>query len=90
MIKRYYILFDIKANVNYLYIFSLYDIAEYNTATKLKDTIHYVTIIGLADKIDLFRSAVIRMIDSNDYSSFSNSNKNDNKIILQAKINALL
>lgn len=30
MIKKYYIPFNIKANINYLYLFSLYDIAAYN------------------------------------------------------------
>jgi hypothetical protein len=30
MIKKYYLPFNLAADVNYLYIFSLYDLAEYS------------------------------------------------------------
>ena len=42
--KIYYLHFKPNADVNYLHLFSLYDLADYNPATKAYDTINYTSI----------------------------------------------
>ena len=44
MIRYYYLPFIPLADVNYIYILSLYRIAEYNNKTNLFDTIKYTYI----------------------------------------------
>ena len=42
--KIYYINFKPEADINYLHLFSLYDLAVYNPNTKAYDTIKYTSI----------------------------------------------
>lgn len=44
MRKKYYFPYNPIAKVNYLYLFALSDIAEYNQTTRLYDTISYTSI----------------------------------------------
>lgn len=83
--KRYYIPFIPAANVNYLYLFSLYDLAEYDTDTKAFDTIHYVSLAKLAEMMGVSSSTVYRMTsteDKNEYLKFLSIDKKQKTITL--------
>jgi hypothetical protein len=42
--NNYFIPFDMSKNINYNYLISLYDMAQYNTKSKRYDTINYTSI----------------------------------------------
>lgn len=86
MIKKYYLPFVIAANVNYLYLFSLYDLAEYNAENKRRDTIHYQSITGLAADLSLSRSTLQRLLYNPAYEHFFSWNKEKKEIVLQNDI----
>jgi hypothetical protein len=46
--KIYYLNFNPQADVNYLHLLALYDLAQYNPATKAFDTITYNSISKLS------------------------------------------
>ncbi len=82
MIKKYYIPFNITANINYLYLFSLYDIATYNEQTKTRDTIQYSSIYKLAESISLSTSTLKRVLVNTEYKDFFLWDKANKKITL--------
>lgn len=49
--RNYFIRYNPKANINYLYLFMLYGIAEYDKVERRYNTIHYNTKKELAAKI---------------------------------------
>jgi hypothetical protein len=82
MIKKYYLPFNLAADVNYLYIFSLYDLAEYSKENKRRETIHYNSITGLADSLSISRSTLNRLLEKPDYKLFFSIDKEKKEILL--------
>ena len=48
---KFFIPFDVSADINYIYLFCLLDLAEYNRTTKRHDRIEYRSIQELTDRI---------------------------------------
>lgn len=44
MRKKYYLPYNPTAKINYLYLFALADLAEYNPTEKVYDTINYTSV----------------------------------------------
>ena len=63
--KIYYLHFKPDADVNYLHLFSLYDLADYNPATKAYDTINYTSIPKLAALLP-YSAATLKLRDGCD------------------------
>lgn len=82
MIKKYYLPFDISADVNYLYLFSLYDLADYNTENKRRDIIHYKSLTWLAEMLSISRSTLNRLLNNPAYKSFFSQDKVKQEITL--------
>lgn len=83
--KRYYLPFNPSANVNYLYLFSLYDLAEYDADAKAFNTIKYVSLANLAELMGVSPSTVYRMTNinsKNDYLQFLTIDKAERIITL--------
>ena len=49
--KHYYIRYEPRADINYIYLLYLYSLCEYNTTTKCFDTINYTSIRALEKAI---------------------------------------
>jgi hypothetical protein len=82
-LKNYYVRFDPKAKIDYLVLFSLYDIAEYNPKTKVFDTIHYSSVAQLAEKTGLSNYAITKMMKDKTYSDFLIADKGKKEIFLK-------
>lgn len=80
--KHYYIPFDLSLNVNYNYIISLYDIAEFNNDDKCYNIIHYGTQKRLAELLNISNKTLIKMLDNNDYNLFFSIDKKCKTIYL--------
>ena len=78
--KIYYLNFKPKASVNYLHLFSLYDLADYNPISKAYDTINYTSITKLAELLPFSASTLDRILKSKEYKYFIDIDK-DNKLI---------
>lgn len=50
--RQYYIIYDEKTNINYIYLLFFMSIAEYNPASKRYDIVKYKSIKKLADRIN--------------------------------------
>lgn len=83
--KSYYIPFNPEAKVNYLWLFSLYDIAKYTPATKAFDTICYPSAKRIAEEAGLTKYAVDTMIKKTAYSHFLSVQKTSSGITLTLK-----
>lgn len=68
--KIYYLHFKPDADVNYLHLFSLYDLADYNPATKAYDTINYTSIPKLAALLPYSNSTLNRILVNDEYKDF--------------------
>ena len=84
--KIYYLNFIPKANINYLYLFSLYDLAKYNPITKAYDTITYTSISKLAEILPFSTATLNRILSDNNYKNFLNVDKKNKKIILNCSM----
>lgn len=51
-IKHFYIPYEAKADINYIYLLYLYSLAEYNTTKNLFDTVRYSSIRTLKTQIE--------------------------------------
>ncbi len=58
------------ANIDYLYLFSLYDLAEFDTELRVYNRINYKSVKSLAESINVSVSTVNRIFSNTDYSSF--------------------
>ena len=84
--NKYYIPFVPAADVNYLYLFELYDKADFNTDTKTFDTITYTSKKELVKSLSFSYSTLNRILKDADYSYFlSNS---ESKITLHNNFTA--
>ena len=84
--RQYYIIYDEKKNINYIYLLFFMTIAEYNPASKRYDIVRYKSIKKLADKINevcgdnsISTSTLNRLLDRTDdyknYLKFDRQNK---------------
>lgn len=81
--KKYYIPFNILADVNYLYLFALYDLAEFNPDTGNYDTIHYKSINELAGRLQISSSTLNRILCNEHYSDFIELNKQNKTLFIR-------
>lgn len=80
MAKYYYIPFVPLADVSYLRLFSIYDLATFNSDTKLFDTIVYSSTNNFAKLLNVSKSTIDRIFSNTDYSYFFNRDA-DKKVI---------
>lgn len=66
----YYLPFEPSADVDYYFLFSLIDIADYTIDTKAYDTITYQSIKQLADLLQLSTATLNRKLASEQYKTF--------------------
>lgn len=86
MLRKYYLRFEITASVNYLYLFSLMEKAEYNIATQAFDTIHYVSISHLATMLSLSTGTADKLLNSKEYNIFFHVDKATKTIYLHNSV----
>lgn len=84
--KVYYLHFNPKADVNYLHLFSLYDLADYNPATKAYDTINYTSIPKLAALLPYSNSTINRILANDEYKDFLTIDKDKRVITLNSSV----
>lgn len=84
--KVYYLHFNPKADVNYLHLFSLYDLADYNPATKAYDTINYTSIPKLAALLPYSNSTLNRILANDEYKDFLTIDKDKRVITLNSSV----
>jgi len=84
--KVYYLHFNPKADVNYLHLFSLYDLADYNPATKAYDTITYTSIPKLAALLPYSNSTLNRLLANDKYKDFISIDKDNRVITLNSSV----
>ena len=82
LVNHYYLPFIPKAKVNYFYLFSLIDIAEYNKATKAFDTINYKSKEELAEKLNVSAGTISNLLKKDSYKDFFSVDTKLKKIIL--------
>ena len=82
--KIYYLHFKPNADVNYLHLFSLYDLADYNPATKAYDTINYTSIPKLAALLPYSAQTLDRLLKNDEYKKFLSIDKTNKVITLYA------
>ena len=70
MKKYYYLRFRPTANIDYLYLLAFYDLAEYNSESKVFDTIHYQSVRVLAESLNVSSNTVNRIFDNPAYADF--------------------
>lgn len=78
--NNYFIPFDMSKNINYNYLISLYDMAQYNTKSKRYDTINYTSIKALAETLNISHKTLNNILDNAEYNIFITVDK-QNKII---------
>ncbi len=75
--RNYFIRYYPTADINYLYLFMLYGIAEYNVSRKCYDTISYSSIKQLSNRItDVYKdkafsySTLRRILQDTNYANY--------------------
>ena len=81
--NNYYIPFLPMADINYLYLFSLYDIAEYNTITSVFDTVKYKSQKALSNDLNISTATLTRILKNEAYNGFFEANTKDKTITLK-------
>ncbi len=84
--KNYYLHFTPDADVNYLHLFSLYDLADYNPATKAYDTINYTSIPKLAALLPYSAATLNRLLANDEYKDFLTIDKGNRVITLNSSV----
>ena len=80
--NHYYLPFDPNADVNYLHLFSLYDVATYRPEKKAFDTIKYQSIPKLSAECGLSQNILYSITKSQKYSHFFTFNSKEKTITL--------
>lgn len=90
MLRHFYIRYEPKANINYIYLFYLYSLAEYNTSTNLFDTVSYKSVRALQRLIverfgkgSISPSSLCRLLKDDRYSNYIKVDTEHNRIALQ-------
>lgn len=84
--KIYYLNFKPDADVNYLHLFSLYDLADYNPITQAYDTITYTSISKLADLLPYSAATLNRLLSNKEYQHFLSIDKDNKAIIINCSV----
>lgn len=84
--KIYYINFKPEADINYLHLFSLYDLAVYNPNTKAYDTIKYTSINKLAELLPYSQATLNRLLSNDEYNQFISIDKKEKIITLNCSV----
>lgn len=84
--KNYYINFVPEAKVNYFYLFSLIELADYRAETKAFDTIKYQSVSKLAEMLMLSPSTVRRIMQGDEYKLFLSVDTKEKEIILNNSV----
>lgn len=87
---QYYIQYNEKANINYIYLLTLYSIAEYNSTTKRYDTITYKRFADIEEKTARVHrisvSTLIRIFKKQEYKPYISLDKMNKKITIHNDI----
>lgn len=90
MLRHFYIRYEPKANINYIYLFYLYSLAEYNTSTNLFDTVSYKSVRALQRLIverfgkgSISPSSLCRLLKDDRYRNYIKVDTEHNRIALQ-------
>ncbi len=83
---KYYFKFSPQAKVNYLFLFSLWEKAEFNTSRRVYDTIHYRSITELAADLKISVSTLRRYLNDESYNDFFTLDKKSKTIILKNNV----
>ena len=90
MLKHFYIRYEPKADINYIYLFYLYSLAEYNTSTNLFDTVSYKSGRALQRLIEerfgkgsISPSSLSRLLKDDRYRNYIKVDAEHNRIALQ-------
>lgn len=82
MLKKYYLRFLPTANIDYVFLLTLYDLADYNTDTKTYSIITYKSLAELARLCSVSDKTLRRHLVDTEYSSFLQWDKQNKRIIL--------
>ena len=81
--KKYYIPFVVSAEVNYLYLFDFYNLAEFNPDTGNFDKIQYNSIKELPGRLGFSSSTLNRILTNEHYTDFLKLNKQSKTLFIQ-------
>lgn len=82
--KYYYLPFLPKAKINYLHLFSLYQIADYRKETKAFDYIKYNSMQEIVQLTGISTATLSRILKSEEYSGFLLADTKNKTIILKS------
>lgn len=89
-IKHFYIPYEAKADINYIYLLYLYSLAEYSTTKNLFDTVSYSSIRALQKQIEdkfgkgsISLSTLSRLLNDNRYGDYFKVDLKRKEIALQ-------
>ena len=80
MRDKYYFPFVPDAKVNYLFLFALWDRAEYNPPRRCYDTVRYSSITELANELKFPVSTVRKYLNDERYKDFFSVDKKEKVI----------
>ena len=75
MINNYYVYFNLKDNINYVYLLKLYRLAQFNKDTRRYDIVKYDTLKDLAVSLDITASTLSTMLNSDKYNNYFSIDK---------------
>lgn len=88
----YFIPYDEKSDINYIYLFYLYAIAEYNSENKLRNIIHYKNLQDIEQKINsifakngnscISKSTISRLLKDSKYNNYFSVDTKNKVIVL--------
>ena len=70
MINNYYIYFNLKDNINYVFLLSLYRLAEYNKQSRRYDVIKYNTQKELAVMLGVSPQTLNNYFNNDEYNNY--------------------
>ena len=82
MLKQYYLRFLPTAKIDYIFLLTLYDLADYNTDTKTYSIITYKSLAELARLCSVSDKTLRRHLADAEYSPFLQWDKQNKRVIL--------
>ena len=82
MLKQYYLRFLPSAKIDYIFLFTLYDLADYDTDTKTYSIITYKSLAELARLCSVSDKTLRRHLVDTEYSPFLRWEKQNKRVIL--------
>ena len=82
MLRKYYLRFLPTAKIDYIFLFSLYDLADYDTDTKTYSIITYKSLAELARLCSVSDKTLRRHLADTEYSPFLRWDKQNKRVIL--------